>query len=36
MYLYLMNLVNSMARRLQNVIRREGNPTKYWPEEIDI
>jgi hypothetical protein len=26
---YLRNLVKSMPRRLQDVIDREGNPTKY-------
>jgi hypothetical protein len=23
-----------MLRRRQGVIRREGYPTKYWPEEL--
>jgi hypothetical protein len=27
MCMYLKNLLNSMPRRLQDVIRREGNPT---------
>jgi hypothetical protein len=26
---YLSNLVDTMPRRLEDVIRREGNPTKY-------
>jgi hypothetical protein len=34
--MYLRNLVNSMTRRLQNVITREGNPTRHQPEGLDI
>jgi hypothetical protein len=29
MCMYLKNLVNSMPKRLQDVIRREGNHTNY-------
>jgi hypothetical protein len=29
MFVFLKNLMNSMPRRLQNAIRREGDPTKY-------
>jgi hypothetical protein len=29
MSMYLKNLVDSMPERLQDIIRREGNPTKY-------
>ncbi len=34
-YMYLKNLVDSMPRRLQDVIRKKGNPTtKYWAGEL--
>jgi hypothetical protein len=36
MFVFLKNLVNSIPRRLQNAIRRKGNPTKYHAEELDI
>jgi hypothetical protein len=29
MSMYLKNLVDSIPRRLQDIIRREGSPTKY-------
>jgi hypothetical protein len=29
MCMYLKNVVNSMPKRLQDIIRREGNPSKY-------
>jgi hypothetical protein len=32
--MYLKNLMNFMPRGLQEVIRREGNPIKYLPEEL--
>jgi hypothetical protein len=33
--MYLKNLVDSMPRRLQDVIRKKGNPTtKYWAGEL--
>jgi hypothetical protein len=29
LYLHLKKLVNSMPRRLEDIIKREGNTTKY-------
>jgi hypothetical protein len=34
MDMHLKNLVNSLPRRPQDITRREGNPTKYYPEEL--
>jgi hypothetical protein len=30
---YPRNLIESMPRRLEDIIMREGNPTQYHPEE---